>query len=874
MKARKKLRAPNAFASSEATWLFACFLAAALALSAVGEIARTGHAQGLGKDAAPRRLSKLDSRAATSAADQTGSVPEVDKEGLTQRLIDLESSIESLKQQRAAEPHDQKIAEQLSEAETEYDSVSAEMGGDRAPHRADTDQKKRQSSRTPLVHPPPAAGCTATVTTFTNNTPTAIPTGPAVVSSQIVVSGVDTFLNDVDLTTTLTHTFAADLDITIQSPAGTVVTLTTDNGAGNDNVFNGTVWDDDANPAGQVPYTTNSGLVTDHPYVNLVLASPLVPEETFGAFIGENPNGTWTITISDDLAGDGGSLDSWSLELQTLAAAPVFANRTVTNSTPVAIPTGPAVVSSTIVVAGAGAFLSDVDVATTITHTFAADLDITIQSPAGTVVTLTTDNGAGNDNVFFATVWDDDANPAGQVPYTSNNGLATDHAYVNLMLASPLAPEEALAAFIGEDPNGTWTITISDDLAGDGGSLDLWTLGLQTAICGTPATAGQIIISEFRVRGPNGANDEFIELYNASGADHTVAAASGTGYGVAASDGTTRCSIPNGTVIPNRGHFLCVNSVGYSLASYPAGNGTTATGDATYTTDIPDNAGIALFNNNTGGGSYVLANRLDAVGSTSEANTLYKEGTGYPALTPFSIDYSFYRDNCGKGGSITTFGPCPSGGLPVDTDNNAANFVFVDTNGTSAGAGQRLGSPGPENLASPINRTNVFTAHLLDATVAAASPPNRVRDFTSDPANNSTFGTLSIRRRFVNNTGANVTRLRFRVIDQTTFPAPSGIADLRTRTSSLVVVAGVNDAATCAATGVPATPPCTVNVQGTTLEQPPSQPNGGAFNGSYSAGTVTLGTPLANGASINLLFLMGIQQTGSFKFFVNIEALP
>ena len=78
----------------------------------------------------------------------------------------------------------------------------------------------------------------------------------------------------------------------------------------------------------------------------------------------------------------------------------------------------------------------------------------------------------------------------------------------------------------------------------------------------------------------------------------------------------TRCSIPNGTVIPSRGHYLCVNSVGYSLASYPAGNGTTATGDATYTTDIPDNAGIALFNNNTGGGSYILANRLDAVGST------------------------------------------------------------------------------------------------------------------------------------------------------------------------------------------------------------------------------------------------------------------
>jgi hypothetical protein len=101
------------------------------------------------------------------------------------------------------------------------------------------------------------------------------------------------------------------------------------------------------------------------------------------------------------------------------------------------------------------------------------------------------------------------------------------------------------------------------------------------------ATAGQLIISEFRLRGPSGATDEFIEIYNNIGADHTVVAASGTGYGVAASDATTRCSIPNGTVIPAGGHYLCVNSDAYSLGSYPAGNGTTATGDATFTTDIP-----------------------------------------------------------------------------------------------------------------------------------------------------------------------------------------------------------------------------------------------------------------------------------------------
>ncbi len=377
------------------------------------------------------------------------------------------------------------------------------------------------------------------------------------------------------------------------------------------------------------------------------------------------------------------------------------------------------------------------------------------------------------------------------------------------------------------------------------------------------ATAGQLLISEFRVRGPNGLNDEFIEIYNNSGADHTVNGG-GSGYAVAASNGVARCVIPNGTVIPNRGHYLCVNSVGYSLGSSPAGNGTTATGDATYTTDIPDNAGIAIFNTSVSA-NFVLANRIDAVGSTSEANALYKEGAGYPALVPFSIDYAYVRDTCGKSGSITTFGAC-SRSTPKDTDDNAADFVFVDTNGTSAGAGQRLGAPGPENLSSPIERNASFATNLLDPCLGSSSPPNRVRDFTSNPANNSTFGTLDIRRTFVNSTGGNVTRLKFRVIDLTTFPAPAGIADLRPRTSTAVVV--TVDRAPCGS-GT-----SNVTVQGTTLEQPPSQPNGGGFNSSLSAGVVTLATPLANGGSVDVRFLLGIQQTGSFKIYLNIEALP
>lgn len=380
----------------------------------------------------------------------------------------------------------------------------------------------------------------------------------------------------------------------------------------------------------------------------------------------------------------------------------------------------------------------------------------------------------------------------------------------------------------------------------------------------SPAIPGQLIISEFRLVGPNGATDEFIEIYNNSDTPHTVAASdSSAGYAVAASDGVIRFTIPNGTVIPGRGHFLGVNSVGYSLGAY-------ATGDTAYTTDIPDDAGIALFNT-ANSASLTLAHRLDAVGPSSEVDALYREGTGYPPLTPFLIEASFFRTQCG---SVT--GGCPAAGNPQDTNNNDADFLFTDTDATNAGAGQRLGAPGPENLASPIRRdTSGIGITLLDGTQSMSTQPNRVRDTTSNPANNSTFGTLSIRRRVVNNTGANVTRLRFRVIEISTFPTPSGsIADVRALTSSSVTVSGVADPTTCLASTGSATTPCTVTVQGTTLEQPPTQPNGGGYNSTLAAGTITTSTPLAPGASVNVQFLLGVQQAGMFRFLITIEALP
>lgn len=288
-----------------------------------------------------------------------------------------------------------------------------------------------------------------------------------------------------------------------------------------------------------------------------------------------------------------------------------------------------------------------------------------------------------------------------------------------------------------------------------------------------------------------------------------------------------------------------------------------------YELDIPDNAGIALFRTSDTT-NFSSTTRLDAVGSMSEPNALYREGAGYPALTPADIDanleHSFYRSLCSFVGGLG----CTTPGVARDSQDNASDFQFVDTEGTLTAAGRRLGAPGPENLLSPVQRNGLVGLVPLDRTVSAASAPNRVRDFAEDAANNSTFGTLTVRRRVTNLTGAPVTSLRFRVVEVTTYPSPAGTADLRVRASEDETVVGVVDAETCASLGAA---PCTVEVRGTLVEQPSVQPNGGGYNSSLAVGTVTLSSPLQPGESVNVRFLLGIQQTGTFRFLLNIEAV-
>lgn len=535
-----------------------------------------------------------------------------------------------------------------------------------------------------------------------------------------------------------------------------------------------------------------------------------------------------------------------------------------TNSTPIEIPatnstTDPEPVipyPSDIDVLGLSGVVTNVSVTINgLTHSSPDDLDMLLLGPSGQTFHFWSDVGGTNAvSNITVTVADNATRPlpdsAALVDggtYEPFNADTTGDDFPLPAIGPPYnEPAPAGSAtfasvfngLTADQVNGTWSLFITDDTDGNGGTIARgWSLNISTAI---PSTrTGQLIISEFRLSGPNGGDDEFIELYNTTGSRLTVQSADGSnGLGVAASDGNTRCVVPNGTVIPVNGHYLCANS----NAIIPIA------ADNVYAAGIPDNAGFALFNNSTGGASYTLANRLDAAGSTSETDTLYKEGAGYPALTANTLDYSFYRD-------------LRPAGVPKDTDDNAADFIFVDTSAAKAGAPTLLGAPGPENLVSPTQQNNNLTGTLMAPCIAASSAPNRVRDLTPDPENHSTFGTLSIRRVITNNTVNDVTRLRFRVIDITTTPAPEGVADLRVRTSS-----SSTEVDRCQLGAF-------IDLLGLTLEAP-TQPLGGGFNSTLSADTINLETPLPPNSSITVNFLLGVQQTGRFRFFVNVEALP
>jgi cysteine-rich repeat protein len=312
---------------------------------------------------------------------------------------------------------------------------------------------------------------TTTLTSADENLP--IPDNSSLVT--VLTSELSGAVLDVDLTIDVAHPTADQLDISLVSPSGRTVTLTTDNGAQNDDLFAGTTFDDQA--AG----TPSAPNVRNFTFTNLVATGPIQPEAAMAAFMGEAAAGPWALVILDDSGGSTGILRSWSLTLTTVSSLPPTAPVMTFDGDGGSIPDNNVNgLTSTIDVAGlGGARLLDVDVTLSVTHNNAAHLDVFLTSPAGTRIDLATDIGSNLGGLYQDTLFDDQAATAISDVMLPPSGTAL----------GAVVPEGALGAFVGEDPNGTWALTIVDDTGATTGTLDGWSLHLTTvAPCGDGAT--------------------------------------------------------------------------------------------------------------------------------------------------------------------------------------------------------------------------------------------------------------------------------------------------------------------------------------------------------------------------------------------------
>lgn len=420
----------------------------------------------------------------------------------------------------------------------------------------------------------------------------------------------------------------------------------------------------------------------------------------------------------------------------------------------------------------------------------------------------------------------------------------------------------------------TNTASITNAVDSNGGNNSRST----TATVGTPPPpplgAHDVLISEFRLSGPGGASDDYVELYCNRNENCNIGRMSLRTYNLAvpgpdpgdpASPGDVSISFPQGTTIQARQFLLVGDTTQYSLSSY-------GTLDFNvHTPAMPD-----FFNDNQGL-QLVGADEptiIDSVGFIGGGNQeQYIEGTGLqPASSRPADQYAYVRKR-----------DTPTGGLPQDTDSNANDFVLVSVTAAAHPGISTLpvlGAPGPKGLTSPVSYNNSqVTASLVQPSADPHASPNLVRVGSVDS------GTISIRRSYTNNTGQTLNYLSFRVIGITTTNTPNTVenqAELRLVTSS--------DAET-----FENSQSRTVVIRGTVLEYDslcggcePQQPIGGGLNTTVYVNeavqrelfdtppsiNVSTGLPLSPGDTIDVQFLLNVVHSGLYRFFVYVEAGP
>ena len=177
--------------------------------------------------------------------------------------------------------------------------------------------------------------------------------------------------------------------------------------------------------------------------------------------------GTYFVYVDSIVAAGLGANAPYNLSVSVRPRVPPAGVCTTYSSTdtPIAIPSGPSSMTSTITVPG-NPRIDDIDVAINLNHAFMQDLDAHLISPAGNNNGLFTDIGAataGGPQTLMDIVLDDEAALPPSFPMSS---------------AWRMQPEATcrLGWFDGENAGGAWTLQLRDDATGDAGTLNSWSI--------------------------------------------------------------------------------------------------------------------------------------------------------------------------------------------------------------------------------------------------------------------------------------------------------------------------------------------------------------------------------------------------------------
>lgn len=172
------------------------------------------------------------------------------------------------------------------------------------------------------------------------------------------------------------------------------------------------------------------------------------------------------------------------------------------------------------------------------------------------------------------------------------------------------------------------------------GSLVLVFTTLAAPAAPAQEAGGGVVVSELQLRGPDGGNDEFVELANASGKAVDVSGWTLQGCAAASGAPSNRAAIADGTELLPGDRFLFANSNGYS-------GGVSA--DAEYGLGIADTGGARIVD--------AAGAAVDGVAS-SDGEDQCREGEGLTFPASDGGENAFERKDGGT----------------RDTDDNAADF--------------------------------------------------------------------------------------------------------------------------------------------------------------------------------------------------------